>query len=185
MSSAVTLDFTKAQPVLDFSKSQSIDPLVTGRGMEDAAHAQARPKPNTLPEPKPGVLSAFGETTGLTHGTDPVSDAASQVLRIGEHPVDEFARGSKQIGMTPVNLADSFVRHPIDTATSITGGPQFAEGVENRNPGQMIGALAGGGLNSYGLAKVGAAAPEVADAAAGALNRAGVPVIPTVGEMAN
>jgi hypothetical protein len=153
-------------------KTPASDPLKTGAGMMEKAQAQARP--SGLPEPKPGALSAFGETTGMTSGTDPVSDLASQAVEIGKHPVNEFIRGTKALAMTPVNLAYSATHHPIDTATTITGGPQFAEGVKNKNLGQMAGALAGGGLNTYALARGMQELPEVAKGAASALTEKGM-----------
>ena len=151
--------------------------LVTGEGMQQYAQNQARK--TQLPEPKAGVLSAPGKTTGITSTTDPMSELASQVNDIRKHPASSFMLGAKQLAMAPVNMAYQATHHPIDTATAVTGGQEFAKGIQDKNVGEAAGALLGG-LNAYALAKSAQSLPDLANNAAASLNKAGIDPVEAV-----
>jgi len=158
------------------------DPLKTGAGMMAAAQQQARP--NSLPEPKPGFVSTVGKTMGVTNTTDPTSEFASFLMDLRQHPAQEFLNGAKQLAMAPVNLAYQATHHPIDTAVNITGGPQFSEGLQDKNVGEMAGALTGGAANVYALTKSAQSLPELANDAASLLNQKGIDPVEAVRQSA-
>lgn len=165
------------------AKTQTPDPLKTGAGMEAAAHQQATPKPGVLPEPKPSFLSRTGETLGITRGTDPVSDAASQLEEIRQHPISEFARGSRELAKAPARLAYGAITDPLGTSESILPVNRAISDARGGNYGAAAGDLVGGAANVYGLAKGARALPDVAEGAASALNRAGIPAPPPLSEV--
>lgn len=172
----VPLDFSSigGKPV------DSNEPLKTGAGMMEAAQRQARPTSTSLPEPKPSLLSRASQAVGLTSGTDPASELASQLMELRQHPAHEFLSGTKQLLMGPVNLAYQATHYPLDTSEAIMPANRAIGDVKQGNYGAAAGDLIGGVANTVALAKATQALPEIAKNAALALNKAGVDPVEAV-----
>lgn len=90
----------------------------------------------------------------------PVDQAVGEGKMLAADPIGTIGKAAKQAAMMPVDLANRFVRHPIDTAKEITGGPQFAEDMSSGNYAGALGTLAGG------VAPIFAGSPEAREAIA-------------------
>lgn len=154
------------------------DPLVTGKGMMQAAQSQARP--TSLPEPKPGFVSRAGQAMGLTQTTDPASEFASFLTDLRQHPAQEFLNGAKQLAMAPVNLTYQATHHPLDTSESIMPVNRAIGDVKAGNYGAATGDIAGGVANTVALAQATKALPEIANNSAALLSKGGIDPVEAV-----
>ncbi len=106
--------------------------------------ADAQPStPAATPE-QPGFFARASEQLlGTQH---PIDQAIAEGKMLASDPVGTLGKSLKQAAMMPVNLANNLVRHPLDTAKEMTGGPQFAEDIANKNYFGAAGTVAGGVL---------------------------------------
>lgn len=157
---AVTLDFSKAQPLqqsvtLDFSKAQMLEPGVV-------RDAQGR----LGPQPEPSMLSLYGKALFNPVG----SGAASGVSGALEQAGGRAMQGITSPLLHPLDTLEGVahtIAHPIDTAEQRINefkqewqkNPALA--VENA-AGDAVGAVEGGRLGSAALSKAAEVAPTVA-----------------------
>jgi ADP-ribosyltransferase-like protein len=113
------------------------------------------------PAPQPtGFLENLSQTTlGTTH---PIDQAKAELKSLYGQPLETIKQSGKNAIMMPVELAYQLVHHPVDTITGITGGPQFAQALQNKDIPGMAGAVVGGLANVGGIEAGSEAAAPIA-----------------------
>ena len=135
-------------------------------------------KASSTPSSTPGGYKA-GETPNpltraseiITGSPHPIDELKSEIPYYLHHP-GEYLKGAAEL---PFRMASQAMLHPVQTATSLTGGPEFAEDIKARRYGSAAADVGAGALNAFGMAKGAEGARPMAEGTATGLNRLGVP----------
>jgi len=125
--SPVTLDMSTAQPIgqpvnLDMSTAEPIDSA------------------------PPGFVARASQQAGLSQ--HPVDQLISELQRLKNDPTGTLWETIKQPIIGLRDLTYNLVTDPVRTAQAVSGGPQFAQDVANKNWAGAAGTLAGGALQA-------------------------------------
>lgn len=104
-------------------------------------------KPPGVPVPDalkavPGLGSRFSQMFGAD--LPPLQQALSEGVQFAQHPLDTSYQAGKQIVTGARDLAYGLTTSPIETAKTVSGGPQFSEDMKNGNYRGAVGTLLGG-----------------------------------------
>lgn len=179
MSTGATIDYdalakqngalSSAAPGVDYDALAKQNGAVSSNSNPAAQPGAYQTKPggpilnaNTPKAPPPDAMQRMSEVTlGTQH---PWEDIKAGWKSWKDDPIGNLEQLGKDTAMVIPNMAAAVVYHPIRTAQQLTGEPQIAEDIKNKNYRGILGDVAGGVTNLATIAS-GASEADAANAA--------------------